>query len=244
MGKCIQYAFLSVNLIVFVGGICLTALSILFVVGSTSIIGMVNQVREDISGDEEIPDAFLEMTFLVKSVVYSSLVMGLLMLLIGFLGCWGAGCNGGGKQNKCMLNLFAVIVTMLILAEISVVVMSFVYYLRVDTFMKNRFESYKTTSSDNSELFNKEYVDRLQRTVKCCGWESFEEYKTDLNTTLPATCCEEEGCTTPQFDNGCKEEVQNGLTIIGGVVIGCVFMQIISIISACFITKKTDGVTI
>ena len=235
MGKCLHYTFLSVNLVVFFGGICLTLLSIFLMVGSTSIIRMVNQVHENMGEKgEAIPDAFLKVTFLVKSVVYSSLVMGLLMLLIGFLGCCGA-----EMENKCMLNLFAVIVTMLILAEVAVVVMSFLHFLQVDNFMENRFETYNTTSRDKSELFNKEYVDRLQTSVKCCGWESFEEYKTNLNKTLPATCCEEEGCTTPQYDKGCKEEVQNGLVIIGGVIMGCISIQIVSIISACFITKKT-----
>ena len=229
MGKCLQIIFLFINLVVFLGGACLTALSIWLVVDPTSIIDLVNKIPAD---DKEIPDAFLEILLLVKSVLYFALVMGILMVLVGFLGCCGS-----AKRNICMLNLFAGIVLVVILAEVAVVVMSFVYYPRVDNFMQQRMDTYNTTSTATEDIFNKEFVDSLQTIIKCCGWQSFEDY----NSTLPATCCEELnslGCTTPQYDHGCKEGVKKGMTIIGGVVVGCVLIQLISIISACVITKK------
>ena len=82
MGKCLQYAVLSVNFVVFFGGICLTALTIFninhlsWVFEHGSIIGLVNKVRQNISGEEEIPEFFLQMTFVDKSVVYSPLIIG------------------------------------------------------------------------------------------------------------------------------------------------------------------------
>ena len=230
MGKCLQFAFLFINLVVFISGVCLTAVSIWLVVDSTSIIDLVNQIPGD---NDEIPDAFLKIISLVKSVLYFSLVLGILMLLVGFLGCFGS-----AKKNSCMLYLFAAIVIMLILTEVAVIIMSFVYYKRVNSFLFARIDAYNTTSTDEYDIYNKEFVDQMQTVIKCCGWASFENYKANSNGTLPASCCKEIGCTTPQYDDGCKENVKMGMAIIAGVVIGCVFCQFFSIISACIITKK------
>ena len=166
MGKCLQFAFLFINLVVFVSGACLTAVSIWLVVDSTSIIDLVNQIPGD---NDEIPDAFLKIISLVKSVLYFSLVLGILMLLVGFLGCFGS-----AKKNSCMLYLFAAIVIMLILTEVAVIIMSFVYYKRVNSFLFARIDAYNTTSTDEYDIYNKEFVDQMQSVIKCCGWASFE----------------------------------------------------------------------
>ena len=212
----------------FVGGVCLTALSIWLMIDPNSIIDLVNQIPSD---NEEIPDAFLDIISLVKSVLYFSLVIGILMFLIGFFGCCGS-----AKQNKCMLNMFSVIVILLMVAEIAAVIMSFVYSPKVDSLMHKRVERYNSTSTDTDDIFNKEFVDQLQTNIHCCGWKSFEDYGT--NSTLPETCCEEINCTTPKYREGCKEEIKKGMMIIGGVVIGCVVIELISIMTACIITRK------
>ena len=113
------------------------------------------------------------------------------MFLIGFLGCCGA-----AKKNKCMLNIFASIMVLLILgllcsidselansvyanfilAEIACVIVAFVYYPQVDQFMKERVAAYNENATEPDDVFNKEFVDQLQTNFECCGWETATEY--------------------------------------------------------------------
>lgn len=74
MGKCLQYIFLFINFLVFLGGAGLTALSIWLLVDPNSLIELVNQIPGD---NEEIPDTFLEIISMVQSALYFSLVTGM-----------------------------------------------------------------------------------------------------------------------------------------------------------------------
>jgi uncharacterized membrane protein len=235
MGKCLQYIFLFINFLVFLGGAALTGLSIWLLVDPDSLLELVNNIPVNGEIPEELPETFLEIISAVTSALYFSLTLGILMFLIGFMGCCGA-----AKKNKCMLNIFGVIMIVLILAEIALAVMAFVYYPTVEAFMQGRIDSYNPTSDQTDDIFNKEFVDQLQNNFKCCGWQSAEDYADNQNQNdLPASCCEGSNtCTSPQFDDGCKDQVQKGIAIIGGVAAGCVLIELIALVSACVIKKK------
>jgi len=72
MGKCLQYIFLFINFLVFLGGTALTGISIWLLVDPDSLVELVNEIP----GEEEIPETFLEIISMVKSALYFSLVTG------------------------------------------------------------------------------------------------------------------------------------------------------------------------
>lgn len=232
MGKCLQYIFLFINFLVFLGGAGLLGVSIWLLVDPDSLVELAQGIPTE---NEEIPESFLEIISMVQSALYFSLVTGVLMFLIGFLGCCGA-----AKKNKCMLNIFAVIMIILILAEIACAVMAFVYYPTVNEFMQERINTYQPSPTEPDAIFNKEFVDQLQSNFKCCGWVNHEDYQDNNSVTdLPASCCDGVNtCQTPQFAEGCEAQVQKGIAIIGGIAAGCVLIELIALVSACLIKKK------
>merc|ERR1712233_70700 len=222
MGRCLQVIFVFINFLVFAGGVGLTALSIWLLVDPNSLLDLVDQIE-----GSEVPDAFNDIIGVVSGALYFSLA-------IGFLGCCGA-----AKKNKCMLNIFASIMVLLILAEIACVIVAFVYYPQVDQFMKERVAAYNENATEPDDVFNKEFVDQLQTNFECCGWETATEY----DQGVPDSCCADANDTNSAgecnpFDAGCEDQLKKGTAIIGGVAAGCVVLEIFALMSACVIRKQ------
>ena len=76
MGKCLQYIFLFINFLVFLGGAALTGLSIWLLVDPDSLLDLVNQVQVNDQVPDEIPESFLTIISAVTSALYFSLVTG------------------------------------------------------------------------------------------------------------------------------------------------------------------------
>merc|ERR1712088_1200772 len=215
MGRCLQVLFVFVNFLVFVLGAALTALSIWLLVDPDSLFDLINQVSDNTSTD--VPEIFNDIIDAVSAALYLSLATGIFLFLMGFLGCCGA-----AKKNKCMLNIFSGVTILLILAEIAAVIMAFVYYPQVDTFMQERVDAYTPDAAEPDDIFNKEFVDQLQKSFKCCGWKGADDF-----TETPDSCCadaNETGTCSP-YNVGCESEIQKGAAIIGGVAAGCVVLE-------------------
>lgn len=189
----------------------------------------------------------------VLSLPIIVLVAGLIILIIGFLGCCGA-----LKENTCMLKTYAAIVLVLLIAEIILGILVLVYTNKAESIIKDGmhdiFEQY-----GNGDKALKESLDHAQNDLHCCGVSSYRDWAnyTAIGTGNVADgCCKqmEDDCgkgvlnESPEeiedkiYTQGCypaiKEDIQ-GVTIgLGVACIALALVQLLSISCACGIAKK------
>lgn len=182
----------------------------------------------------------------VESAEYLTLAVGCFLLLVGFLGCYGA-----GKESSWMLTIFIIIMIVIILAEVAAPILAFIYYPEIESFMENRVETYDRDSAEADAVFNVEFIDQLQVGLQCCGWSSSDDYS---DGPLPPSCCKsftQESlesrkqnpitCHTSSYDMGCEHRLVRGTTVIGFVALGCLFAELLAVVCACCICNKQDN---
>ncbi|KAL7064796.1 hypothetical protein AAHC03_05570 [Spirometra sp. Aus1] len=212
--KCIKYLLFIFNALVFIFGAVITGFGIYMVV----------QSRNELNGQAIAIPAFI-------------LTVGLLVFLIGFLGCCGA-C----KEHVCMLKTFAVIIIILLILQIIAGILVFVYRSKFTTVVaegiayqiKHLDSLPATEQKETRKAFNK-----LQQKLNCCGGHGPE----DWGTSVPPSCCKGETspCNTP-YKQGCAkamyEMVKDKALIIGIIIVVMAIIQLGAVISACCLAKK------
>ena len=168
------------------------------------------------------------------------IVIGAIIMIISFFGCCGA-C----MQNSCMMKTFAVLIAFMLLVEVVLVVVIFVYKDEIKTQMKNGLENYNTTEKDGVT----KVWDTLQQNYHCCGVEEPRDWEPKLEKSVPDSCCIEEtlGCgenarATPDnkkiFATGCFEKLALDVKLtgtIGGVLVA---LQLVAILVACCMGRR------
>ncbi|VDD76966.1 unnamed protein product [Mesocestoides corti] len=214
-GSCLKCLVFFFNAIVFLGGIVISAFGIYMLVQAKQSAGSVSVT---------LP-AFIT-------------AFGLLIFLLGFLGCFGA-CY----ENRCMLKLFAVIVGVLLVAEIVCGIILLVYrHSFVDMVGKEMQNIIKSLSnSSNLEVEKtKEALDKLQSELKCCGGVNASDW-----TTVPASCCTNgrQKCTNP-YPTGCAqamyEYIKTYSLAFGLIILILCLIQVGAIICAVCLAKKIN----
>lgn len=154
---------------------------------------------------------------------------GCITFLIAAIGCIGA-C----KESSCLLYTFAVIIGILLIAEIAAGAVAFHYRTQIEDLIRNN--SVKLMASYNESVDNvaKDAWDTLQMELECCGVNSSADW-TDLNIApsqggkIPSSCgTNTDGCLTKAI-----EFVENNIVVVGGVAIGFGVIEILGIILAC-----------
>ncbi|XP_053202010.1 CD63 antigen-like [Panonychus citri] len=109
----------------------------------------------------------------------------ILLLIISFLGCWGA-----LRENNCMLISYGILLLIIIAIEVAVGTLAFLYSNKVEEMaykgMRKYIDEYQW-DSDNSTT-NK-IIDDLQKNVKCCGAYNYTDYESQFGDKLPLSCC-------------------------------------------------------
>ncbi|KAJ6657664.1 hypothetical protein lerEdw1_002165 [Lerista edwardsae] len=115
------FTFLKMMMFVFNGVIFL---------GGTAVLGIGIWVKVDSSSLVKILGAAAPQLTQLINVGYLCIGVGCFLLLIGFLGCWGA-----VKESKCMLLMFFVVVLILFIVEVSGAVVVLVFSAVADIFL-------------------------------------------------------------------------------------------------------------
>jgi len=181
---------------------------------------------------------------------------GVIVALIGFLGCCGA-----WKKNKCMLLSFAICIILIFILQLAGGIYA---YTKKDTLQEDLKkgldqiqDQYGQPSTANKE-FSKA-VDWFQQNVKCCGLDKPESWNDSQwgksgNTGVPDSCCKtvEKGCGAKDiktlggiiFPKGCipvgKKYAEDKIFLIGGVLIGIGVVQLLGILFACCLSRAID----
>ncbi|KAF2358595.1 Tetraspanin/Peripherin [Trinorchestia longiramus] len=146
------------------------------------------------------------------------LILGLIVMLIGFFGCFGA-----MRESPCLLYTYATIVLVLLIAQIAVAIYLLVEKDELRGFvgdsMVKVFDGY---GRDDTDLTNS--IDASQQTLKCCGVNNYTDwYSGVINSgavfvnSVPMSCCKllnNTGCNT-NLDNKDPENLNSAIYTVG-----------------------------
>ncbi|CAK8672194.1 tetraspanin-18-like [Clavelina lepadiformis] len=209
---CCKYLLFFFNLLIFLGGVVMLGTGIWVLVGS-------NSFREIVSSNPAIFHA-----------VYIIIAVGVLLFLVGFLGCCGA-----IKENKCLLGMFFFFVLIIFLAEIVGGILAFVNYPVAKDVALETMTVYGNLTSKTGNSITAAW-NALQGTFSCCGLNGRADW---VNAGVDPTIYHENCKTTPP-SKGCEEALKNYFTILGGIALGVLFVELLSMIFACCIYRNVE----
>ncbi|XP_057317323.1 CD151 antigen-like [Hydractinia symbiolongicarpus] len=237
---CLRYILFAFNFVFWIGGIALMG------------VGIYSRVQvgkwDDIIDDSTVPSAANLM-----------IIAGVLVMLIGFLGCCGA-----WKQNKCLLISYAICLILIFVLEIAAGIYAYVkrddIQKELETgLMKGINNTYGAQDTKANKAFG-DAIDWFQEKVECCGAKKPQDWSESVWATkakkyyVPDSCCKLSGCSKKygvsldQFVNsgkiykeGCvqkgKDWVKAHISLVGGVTIGVAFVQLLGIIFAILLCR-------
>ncbi|KAK7884922.1 hypothetical protein WMY93_028045 [Mugilogobius chulae] len=172
--------------------------------------------------------------------------LGVIVFLIAFFGCCGA-----WKENFCLLTLFVVFMSLIIIAEIAAAILAYIYKGKVEVVVQDSFADMISKYNTSSEEFRKG-VDSLQHNLKCCGVNSSLDWRSAFpqGNTVPDSCCitETKGCgegamtdASKVYQEGCQKAVEKLLkdnvqwVIVAALVIA--LLQVMGVVFACMLMR-------
>ncbi|XP_059413357.1 tetraspanin 35 [Carassius carassius] len=189
----------------------------------------------------------------VLNVGYLLIAVGAVLLILGFLGCWGA-----IRESRCMLLLFFIIILLVFIAEVAGAIVLLVFKPVAENLIKQLgSEAVKSIRNDYGKnpdvtgLWN-----TTMTTLKCCGFNNYTDFTNSffVNDTksYPFQCCNRVPCveftafnsTIPGCFPALKKLVDDNAVIIIAVALGIAALElaamIVSMILYCKIGSKQD----
>ncbi|XP_014666148.1 PREDICTED: tetraspanin-9-like [Priapulus caudatus] len=126
---------------------------------------------------------------LMTVAAWAVIGIGVLVFVIGFLGCCGA-----IKESKCMLITYFICLLIILVAEVGAGVMAVVYKDSITEFMDKEIpDSLKTSYKDPTMNSYTEAWDWMQVTLECCGTTALrttavKHLLVRMKIRLPVTC--------------------------------------------------------
>ncbi|XP_066984930.1 CD63 antigen-like [Macrobrachium rosenbergii] len=230
--KCIKYLLFIFNLLFVVSGCVLI------------IVGAVIEASYRTYLD------FISSSYLSAPSIL--IAVGVLIFVVGFFGCCGA-----IKENHCMVVTFVVLLCMIFVVQLGVGIASYILRNDVEVFLhKNMLKSMHNYDRLRPGVIKT--WDVIQHDHACCGTNNYEDWTStpygEEYNGVPDACCKEHvsGCGRNIFNfsqklndinkEGCfdklKGDVEENVTILGGIAIGIGFVQLIGIAFACCLAKS------
>jgi len=181
------------------------------------------------------------------SVSVFIIIVGVIIFVIGFLGCCGS-----IRENYCMITTFAVLLGIIFILEIVAGALGFAYRKKVEDHISKSLDDAVSKYFNEDQPGAKELLDWAQQEFECCGRANATEYsKPAGNSSYCATggvasCYSGDTCSGTLYTKGCEASfvdfVRHNLAVIGAVAIGVAFIQLLGIIFACCLMKSIkDG---
>ncbi|KAF3819511.1 hypothetical protein GH733_015020 [Mirounga leonina] len=90
------------------------------------------------------------------------IIVGSIIMVVAFLGCMGS-----IKENKCLLMSFFILLLIILLAEVTLAILLFVYEQKLNNYVSESLtDSIQRYHTDNS---TKAAWDSIQSFLQCCG---------------------------------------------------------------------------
>ncbi|XP_061840136.1 CD63 antigen [Nerophis lumbriciformis] len=174
------------------------------------------------------------------------IAVGVVIFFIAFFGCCGA-----WKESYCMVTMFAIFLSLVIIVQIAAAIAGYIFRNKVSDVVQDSLADMISRYSNSSAEF-KASVDAMQEDLKCCGmnnssdWRSF---RVDENS-VPDSCClnVSTNCgvgamtnSTKVYQEGCRNAVEDLLrkniqwVIIAALVLA--FVEIMGVVFACVLMR-------
>lgn len=182
------------------------------------------------------------------------ILLGIVIALISFFGCYGA-----MRENRCMINFFAVCIIVILVAQIICVILAFVkkgeVEKSVDIVLLQAVKNYL------NDPINKDFVDFTQSNLACCGALNYTDYMGVYPnaTRVPKSCCRPFGVDRPCdtsfrpildilphdfYEEGCRHKLVSYLStrivIVAVVALVVCFIELLAILFACALSRNID----
>ncbi|KAK5644701.1 hypothetical protein RI129_006001 [Pyrocoelia pectoralis] len=205
-----------------------------FVLAGIAFIVVGVLVKLDVNDFQKILEG-IDIPFGVAPILM--IVVGCIVFIIAFFGCCGA-----IKESTCLLTTYAVILLIILIAQIAVGIYAFIQ-TKGSTFTEGDLEkAFSKLISEYNDKAVKEAVDLTHTELQCCGAKG----KSDWGGNIPASCCEGstgESCPAEKAYNiGCGEKLYNFLkksfNVIGIVIIVIAAVELFGAIMALCLSSS------
>jgi len=179
------------------------------------------------------------------SVSVFVIIVGVIVFVIGFLGCCGA-----VRENYCMVTTFAILLGIIFILEIVAGALGFAYRKKVEQQVDDSLEDALHKYGNKDQPGAKDLLDWAQKEFECCGLNGAADYGNNTHVKKcakggVATCYSSQNCNGTLYTSGCKDSftkfVKHNLAVVGAVAIGIAFIQLLGIIFACCLMKFIKG---
>ncbi|XP_063316861.1 tetraspanin-8-like [Pelmatolapia mariae] len=228
VNKCIKYLLFFFNLLFWLSGCLILAVSIYLRVSK---------------GGNQITDQYFPAVNLMIAI-------GAIIMVLGFLGCCGA-----LRESRCMLLLFFIFLLIIFILLVAAGIAGAVSQNKMQDWVNKQLETMVPLSSQTQSVIND--LENLQKDLKCCGlvngksdWSSVPDscrcnYTIGATPTPGAECGSDRYYSTPcstRIVNLMKDNMVIVLGIAFGIAVLLIFGLAFSMALYCQIGKK-DGPT-
>jgi len=177
------------------------------------------------------------------------IIVGVVIFVVAFFGCCGA-----WQESSCMIYVYAVLISLLLICEIGAGIAAFVLKGDLKAVMEEKSkEGLQNYGKPENEGVTKAW-DSVQHELKCCGVTNSSDWLTSNYGKVPDSCCPKieaggDGCKTEDiYPAGCLALLEDtfigNIATVGGVALGVAFLQLVGVIFSCClagrIRKQTD----
>ncbi|XP_074594688.1 tetraspanin 39D [Brevipalpus obovatus] len=187
-------------------------------------------------------DVKSEIVDVQKAPSVLSLIIGVAITVICFLGCCGA-----IRENYFMLVTFGFAVFILFIVELTLAGVLYSNRDKVDQLSQKGFDELIRNYPNSTSIKNA--LDDLQSSFECCGGDSYKDWE-NTNITIPWSCCGTDKAATCEqrkaYNRGCiatlKEKLGKFLTVLAGIGITFGVFQLFGVLFSCglaFIIRRS-----
>ncbi|GIY62394.1 tetraspanin [Caerostris extrusa] len=171
------------------------------------------------------------------------IVVGVVIMVVGFLGCWGAMAS-----KIWMLVIFIIIVIIIILMEIAAIALVWSAVVNKNMQEEVKLKSKSAMHHMMDDETKRQFIEMLQRKLQCCGVDGVKDYSMDPANPMPVppSCINTD--TSKPYERGCYDAIveflKNKAAIIGGVALAVLLLQIgVLVFTTCLICSIKNAAT-
>ncbi|NXB03758.1 TSN1 protein, partial [Cnemophilus loriae] len=187
----------------------------------------------------------------VVNVSYLLIVIGAILLVIGFLGCYGA-----QKESKCLLMTFFSVVLIIFIAEVAAAVVALVFTGLAETLLSGLVTPLLKEQYGMNTTFTEIWNVTMTK-VHCCGLNNYTDFNNsyfyEKHSSYPMQCCDmvDRGIATSCHPHLCGcllqgcfkqilEEIRTNAGVAGGVAAGIAALEIAAMAVAMYLYCQLD----